>query len=187
MCLDLFTLYVVHRKLTNDACKKSCGEALFDDFIEVKPGALRELQNRLQEQNEVESADQEDHQFLRGRLKIIYKKLDTFITWISRQASTKMGVNQTNYELPLRRDPGPPINPANDEKILHLLLCIDKDEFWTRLYQQRLPCSNEDRDLFQFLREQYREHRGIVSRYSLRGVNNLSLAKVYTIHTTLSK
>lgn len=67
---------------------------------------------------------------------------------------------------------------APNQEVLHLLLCIDKGETLTRLHQERLPGMNGDKELFSFLRESYRKHRKFTSRFTLRSVKGLSLARV---------
>lgn len=161
---------------------KSCGQALFDDFVEVEPGALQALQTRLQELNGTERADQEDYHSLQNRVKIIRERLSALGTRINRGVKQiGITIDRRNSALPLHRlNTEPQHGPASDQKILHLLLCIDKGEFWTRLYQERLQCIGEDRELFQFLREQYYKHRNLMSWFTLRGVKTVSLARVCT-------
>lgn len=61
---------------------------------------------------------------------------------------------------------------------MYILLCIDRGEPMHSFYQERMPRKFNDKELFEFLRDQYKKHRKYPSWFTLKWVKRLSLAKV---------
>jgi hypothetical protein len=164
--------------LTSNICQRR-GHALFDDFVEVKPGSLQALETRLQELSGTDNPNQHERSSLQQHFQAIHE-------WYQLRLWKQIR-NRGNNVLPTHHRPNtqPRQEPANDQEIanapqeiLHLLMCIDKGVFSTRLYQEQLQGIGEDRELFEFLREQYFKHRNFASWFTLQGVKTLSLTRV---------
>lgn len=168
---------------------KTCGQSLFDDFIELEPGALAKLQGRLEGRDDSQDADPHDTHVIQGIQDLIRnggRKFQVFL----RSAINSIGhgikiLIQTgkNLDTELRKlavSSGQ--SPLPSTQITpHLLMCIDRGYTWTGLHQECVRSLTDDRQLFKFLRCQYFKSRTSVSRVTFRSVKKISLSRVCTI------
>ncbi|KAH6883913.1 hypothetical protein B0T10DRAFT_494029 [Thelonectria olida] len=156
-----------------------CGENLFDDFVEVKPGSLMALQARLREMNGTHDSNQERDNSAQQQVLILRRSLSSVGAWIRHGVMRIVAIgDQGANSLPLHSlSPQSQQDSLQNQEVLHLLLCIDKGESLTRLYQERLQGVSGDGELFLFLRYQYYKHRNFASWFTLRCVRNLSLSR----------
>ncbi|KAM6506766.1 hypothetical protein FALCPG4_018595 [Fusarium falciforme] len=159
--------------------KCRCGENLFDDFVEVKPGSLEALQARLREMNGTQYSNQERNNSAWQQVQILCGLLNHISAWIRHGVMHMVAIGDQNANsLPLHSlNQHSQQESMQNQRVLHLLLCIDKGETLTRLYQERLQGVSGDAELFLFLRYQYYKHRKFASWFTLRSVRNLSLAR----------
>ncbi|KAH7010126.1 hypothetical protein EDB80DRAFT_868648 [Ilyonectria destructans] len=149
--------------------KCQCGQKLFDDFVETRPGSLGVLLARLQEQNTTEAPTQRQENSFQQRIQTIYQSLHTLGTWIKQSVVQALPtMNGGSSELPLHTlSTQSQQHSTNDQEVLHLLMCIDTGEFSTQLYQNRLQRVTNDGELFQFLRDHCVKHRNYASWFTL--------------------
>ncbi|KAI8945531.1 hypothetical protein F4801DRAFT_568092 [Xylaria longipes] len=152
-----------------------CGTRLFDDFVELKRGAIDNLEAELQQRASID---------VFGALKQVGKLLDAAIrTWItlrftgkksqkSNPASTSLPLHNTNAQA------ASTFTPSGSN--LHLLLCIEKGDFQTKLYQKIIDGYSNDKGVFRFLHDEYHNYRNFRTWFTLRGIGQLSLTRVST-------
>ncbi|KAM0420971.1 hypothetical protein ACHAPT_011214 [Fusarium lateritium] len=153
----------------------SCGDDLFDDFMETKPGSLDALRARLSEVNRTHNSGQQQSN---SNLWMLLSLPIAMGTWMKRYMM-RLIVKGANAIPLYTLSPSIPRqgHSSPSQEVLHLLLCIDKGEPLTRLHQECLYGINEDKQLFSFLRDQYLKHRKLSSWFSLRSVKSVSLAR----------
>lgn len=159
---------------------------LFDDFIELKPGAVSALERELREQNK-ENQVQRLSQAARGVGNLFSQTLTTLSTWSSqfnKTTSLLPNSNMLNSTQAGNQAQSNPyhLNQPGNQNILHLMLCVDKGLSGAPLFQERLADITTDRQLFMFLRSEYAKkwHPGFW--LTLRTIETLSLTRVsYTI------
>lgn len=153
---------------------KSCGQKLFDGFVEVQPGSFQHLKTRLREL----SGGRGTSNKMQGGIfsQLLYSIFISIKQALEKSLSLKPN---TNTSLPLHSLHSTlQQQHSNNQEVLHLLLCIDKGEYWTRLYQIRLENIDKDHNLFLFLRNQYFKNRKLGSWITLRSIKTLSLIRI---------
>jgi len=164
------------RTVTNPA--KTCGTRLFDDFVELEPGSLGELQGWLQQSSPDEESGEMDQTTPGLSMGPSIKQVIGFfrrvlVTVPDRRGNTQ-AIGESTFTAPA--PPPIPLEPLNP--LLRLLFCIHQGETGLRLHQERLTGVDSDRQLLRFLRAEYNKHRKITSWLTLRSVVGLSLSRV---------
>lgn len=163
---------------------QSCGQDLFDDFVELRPGALKALEDRLNQGNK-HSVQQHSRGTFEGNTAWTLSGLQ------SRIATCFRGILIPSSEPSDSNDRLPVHNPHSDSKIsqpsrpkqpshiLYILFCIDNDKNGTKLQHERVEHIQSDRPLFLLLREVYSRKRNVLrSMLSMRTVKSVNLVKV---------
>lgn len=152
---------------------------LFDDFFELKPGGLQALQSRLQYQDTTGS----DGGHTTSTVKRFTEPLRACFCELAKWASaaifrTSRYRNRDNAidELPSYQGNATTGPEARNRK--YLLMCIDKGQTFTGLYQPPLSDIDDDKQLCLFLRDEYYKHRKTPSWFTMRDVKSLSLCRV---------
>ncbi|EAQ85497.1 hypothetical protein CHGG_09511 [Chaetomium globosum CBS 148.51] len=152
---------------------RRCGANLHDDFTELEPGALKDLEAELRAANNGNS--QRSHgviDSLKRSFLVVYNLAMLMIN------SMRRGSANDDIPLPLRNDPPQTTNPgASEMDILHLLCCIHSGETGTILHQERITNASTDRELFVLLNDIYRKRKSIMSWLSLRHLSKLLLTR----------
>ncbi|KAF5000625.1 hypothetical protein FDECE_11162 [Fusarium decemcellulare] len=150
-----------------------CGQRLFDDFIASTPESLQELEKSLQNLNQTVDGDERGGGYS-GNHQISWHwpkfTLHNHLSQLLRGKTRGEGV------LPMHQINNRTQQPA-DETALYLLMCIDRGRHFTGLYQNVLRNVENDFQLFQFLREQSFQNRGIRPWLTFRTVQAVSLAR----------
>ncbi|KAI0098284.1 hypothetical protein GGR51DRAFT_538402 [Nemania sp. FL0031] len=60
---------------------------------------------------------------------------------------------------------------------LHLLLCVEKGDFQTKLHQKIIDGYSNDREIFRFLHKEYHNYREFRTLFTLRGISQLCLTR----------
>ncbi|KAH8900597.1 hypothetical protein GQ53DRAFT_708478 [Thozetella sp. PMI_491] len=151
--------------------KCNCGHWLFDDFTELKPGALEALEANLKQLNGSSGTPSQQPQSLRQPILKIQALVK--LCW-----NKMVKPNADSNTLPRHNTSTqvPPI-PMSNQEVLHLLLCIDVGELSTTLHQERLGKITDDKELFEFLRRRYFKCRKFWSWLTLRSVKSLALTR----------
>ncbi|KAM7218610.1 hypothetical protein V8F06_005929, partial [Rhypophila decipiens] len=161
----------------NRICTQTCGAHLFDDFVELKPGALHDLQWTLQGgQGQPDSPDQTNSQ---PSWQQSIGDIKRGMSWISRTTSSLWSQKHDNT-LPVdqpRSTSNQYSTPLQPYNLLRLLFCIQAGETGLRLYQGRLTGVSSDSEVLLFLRTEYHRRRKISSWLTFRSVSRVSLAR----------
>ncbi|RWA08278.1 hypothetical protein EKO27_g6831 [Xylaria grammica] len=134
-----------------------CGTRLFDDFVELKPGAIENLEAELQKHG---STGRFEALKQLGRLSRLKK---------SNAAPMPLPLHTTNAQTPSTA----PSSGSN----LRLLLCIEKGQFETKLHQKIVDGCSNDKEVFRFLHGEYHNYRKFRTWFTLRGISQLSLTR----------
>lgn len=119
-----------------------------------------------------------------GRIKRTFKAVSGTLTLtiqLLQKAFTKKPrpTSQHGSQLPTHESTTESIGMVpNSPRNIWLLLCIKKGPSSTLLHQELLLNISTDRDVFDFLRVKYYEHRKYPSWFTLRCVKSVSLTKV---------
>ena len=154
---------------------------MFDDYVELNPGAAVELETALQKRYTVSR-----HSGAGGKSTstLIQRILGMFRQQDVDQQQPGSDAELGEQELQTPSGGSAPITTAGvsgsedgipEQEALRLLLCVDDRRAKTTLEQEVLQNINDDRELFIHLRNQYYKKR---DWFSLRSVGALSLAQV---------
>ncbi|KAH7129153.1 hypothetical protein EDB81DRAFT_764302 [Dactylonectria macrodidyma] len=156
--------------------KCRCNQKLFDGFIEMKPGSLKTLQTRLQEQNGTRTPTNQQVSSSQGLIQAMSQPPRKLLFWKNQgTVQVRSTTNNRRSGLPLHDLRSQPLQPWANQKLLHLLMWVDSGEVSTQLHQNRIQRVTDDGELFRFLRKHYFKHRDFVSWFTLRSVRSLSL------------
>ncbi|KAI1170182.1 hypothetical protein F4777DRAFT_134604 [Nemania sp. FL0916] len=149
-----------------------CGTPLFDDFTELKPRAIENLEAELRGLGRTSGS---------GALKQLGELVvAAFKTWIV------LPFVQKNYQNPWPASILLPTHTTNAQTAsaihqtgnnLYLLLCVDRGEFETKLHQKIINGLSNDRGIFQSLLREYHDYRKFRTWFTLRGISQLSLTR----------
>ncbi|KAI1122390.1 hypothetical protein F5Y10DRAFT_76075 [Nemania abortiva] len=151
-----------------------CGTRLFDDFVELQPGMVENLEAELQQH-----ASGSGFEAWKQVGKLLAIAIKTWIT--SRFMGERLGTsNITSTHLPLHNTNAQtnissiPLNRGN----LHLLLCVEKGDFETKLHQEIIDGYSNDKDMFRFLHKKYHHsYQKFKTWFTIRGISQLSLTR----------
>ncbi|KAJ3457769.1 hypothetical protein MRS44_014910 [Fusarium solani] len=155
----------------------SCGKQLFDDFSSSTPESLQALQQNLQNPNL--SPDEGQHsgtfsnQGSTGRSDLAWP----WSTFIPGNGFNKFLGRKKEEATTLPMHTHPRISQPVVSTTPYLLMCIDRGRYFTGLYQHVLQNVEDDTQLFQFLRDNVSQHRGISSWLTFRSVSAISLTR----------
>jgi len=162
-----------------------CGNRMFDDYVELDPGAAAELGTALQKRYTLSG-----HSGAGGKAtsRFIQQILGVFRQQDVDQQQPGPDAELGEHELQTPSGSAPITNaevPGSEtgipeQEALRLLLCVDDGRAKTTLEQEVLQNINDDRELFTYLRKQYYRKR---DWFSLRSVGALSLAQVTSVQT----
>lgn len=151
-----------------------CGYSSFDDFVELRPGAIDAYETLLRER----SSTQHLSQSTTNRTGFFRSLWDprTIFSFLGKQTAipdllpkfelTEIGTNSQTRAL----------TPSADD--LFLLLCVPHKQYATRLVHLNLRAIESDQEFFYSLRRDYRSRRGIVrSLLSLRTLKKVKFVK----------
>jgi hypothetical protein len=154
---------------------------MFDDYVELDPGAAAELETALQKRYLLSEHAGDGGKAMSG---LVQRILNLLRQQDVRQQQPHSDAELGGHEL---QAPSCGLDPITDAKAserenanpaqeaLRLLLCVEDRRARTTLKQEVLQNINDDRELFTYLRNQYFMKR---SWFALRSVGVLSLAQV---------
>jgi hypothetical protein len=136
---------------------QKCGQSLYDDFTELKQGAARRLEGRLNRR------DDGSNRSIRSRLS--FKSFSTTVS--SSMDSLKKAFGWKESELPKHKlqmgsnelPNNPPAPPAPPTEPLFLLLCHSEGVYAKKLLQLSICDLKSDKKLFAVLRSNYKQMR----------------------------
>lgn len=144
------SLYVLQR----------CGRQLYDDFEELRPGALEDLERMLNKKSGLRQrdgngvSDQRDG-FLRAFRGFVTPMLASVFTRRSYQSGRSPSLSLRQVHTPAQHpNAQPPTKP------LFLLMCIPYQKYGTRLVHMELADLQSDELFFNQLKAQYHSMRG---------------------------
>ncbi|KAK0726060.1 tRNA synthetases class I (M)-domain-containing protein [Lasiosphaeris hirsuta] len=153
--------------------KCKCGANLYDDFTELEPGSLKDLEAELQAANT--SGSQSDRRNTRNHGKSL-SALSSLMKQMIRPM--RRGSADDDPPLPLHNVPKQTNTILSTEiDILHLLCCIHSGDTGTILHQECISDVNTDRELIMFLVKAYQKRSSVLSWLSLRHVSKLLLSR----------
>ena len=174
MCVDRIIIASCRLTSSRDAVKK-----LYDDYIELEPGALQALEEylnspvyRRRPAHESEQGHTLSHSIPFNSKLASTRNPDS--TAISGQAYDAPGQNIRSNQVREDVELGE-ISPRSS----HLLLCMENGRHGVQLHQELITHIIDDRQLFHTLRSVYHSHRGRFKPYlSLRIVCRIDIMKV---------
>ncbi|KAJ8131087.1 hypothetical protein O1611_g2540 [Lasiodiplodia mahajangana] len=152
-------------------CK--CGTNLYDDYIERKPGALKDLEAKLRAVN---GGSSQSSNRITPTLRTYFPALFNLINQMI--PPPRWGRNDNEIPLAIVNGLHRANNPRLSEAgIFHLLCCIHTDMTGITLHQERIENMNTDKQVMNMLGEVYRTRRRIKSWFTMRDVSHLRLVK----------
>jgi hypothetical protein len=152
-----------------------CGVQLFDDFIELVPSSIQELETQIESRDRATQGDSIGA--VGGSLG---SALNSLVTWVARRLTQlrKPSNMSSGSVIPMHNAGQTPAVATAEEETSHMLLCIDKGNSETKLHQKRIEHISKDRELFVFLRQLYCNYRMPKTWFTLRSIRFLSLSRV---------
>ena len=156
---------------------------MYDDFIEVQSGALKELRVRLESESTLTRCDNGDDSSTSGRLV-------GFRGFFSRTGQSSPSSQRNNRTTPNsgclpthNPQSGSAVSATNPStpttELLYLLLCINSSNFGANLYHEHIQHITCDRALFHHLCKVYAQRRSKLRlAISLRTVRSINIIKV---------
>jgi hypothetical protein len=159
---------------------------LYDDFVELRPGAAKELETHLRSLHDIQPAEMMDGENeSRQPTTQNYMSIQTWKSLLQRL-------------LPATRNP-PPRHDRTIEQDIELglcsrnldmsdrshnfmLLCVPFQRWATKLHQAEICRINSDQELFRVLRHYYGTKRGISAWTRLRKVHGIDFVMVSHYH-----
>ncbi|KAK6437956.1 hypothetical protein LTR95_005846 [Oleoguttula sp. CCFEE 5521] len=144
-------------KMTRIRWHCACGLSMYDDYMEIRPGALRDLQHSLDHYR----SNTSPHSTSVGTLTAMW----TFArrAMFSSASGGQAQLPQHNNQLsPVTQPAGPISTPASvpTGPLQFLLLCVPFKRHATKLAHVPTPTPVSDIDFFRLLRHQYTSIRG---------------------------
>ena len=156
--------------------RQRCGHRLYDDFHEVRPGAAKRLEQRLNKDNVLRQRDSPDQGTVAGSVNSSRSALNrilssTWLPWNSLpETSPSLPVHEKQNQLSQQSQPPVPRRPEN----LFLLLCIPHRKYATKLVHMDVCTLRSDQVFFPKLKSHYHEIRGRWSSFfSLRTLKSI--------------
>ncbi|KAH6847511.1 hypothetical protein B0I37DRAFT_146495 [Chaetomium sp. MPI-CAGE-AT-0009] len=173
-----------------------CGKALYDDFVELRPGALAELHSMLQRYGKDTTVDNDmeifDVENAPEQPKNWKQTISQAVSgWTQLLAAGKRGTNLPRYRQDKKKEVipfGACSRTETDGGETHdfVLLCIPFMRVATKLYQPEICRINSDQEFIQLLRHYYAAKRGPSPWKWLRRVKSINFVKfeLYRNHLT---
>jgi hypothetical protein len=158
---------------------QGCGTRLFDDFTELEPGAVQELEAELQASTSsktIRSVGQAVYDASAQVVQTIKQLLGQGNTQNAEQNPAEMSL--PSYSVPNNATENIDESEVPDLLSPYLLLCVDQGSTNTTLYQRQLKHIKQDRELFEFLQSQYLELNKTKRWFTIKSFGRLSLSQV---------
>jgi hypothetical protein len=155
---------------------------LHDDFIEIQPGAIAQLQRTLDQFGNPGTRGAGKGESSTDLLRLISRLVGNTI----KSLGTRVGLGRLS-NLPMYSEPNLTAKSKKRRKNessrpMYILLCMNSGRVGTTLHHESLQEIQSDKELFDLLRSSYRIRRSsIKSLFSFRAVNKISLVKVCII------
>jgi hypothetical protein len=157
------------------------GKRLYDDYVELEPGAIEVLQRHLNTSAYRSHVNHQNHGAGRSPQNVNLEAnsangSDLFSRDITDQAQTS---GFGSIESVLSRTDVEQGDKAT--RTLHLLSCMESGRYGVELHQELITHIMDDLQLFRTLRRSYQKHRGSLKSYwSLRTIQSIHFMKVRT-------
>ncbi|KAN0116748.1 hypothetical protein V8E51_002725, partial [Hyaloscypha variabilis] len=151
----------------------TCGKTIYDDFIELVPGAAERMKQMLTSSNPGSRNMSQVHSFA-STFSTGIKRLTGFFTLSSRSTENSLPVHELH--LPLSQSNSTPQDPNTPRPEPQFLpICYSEGHYATRLMQPDLVTQNidSDRALFELLRKSYQATKGKLSSFSLQTLSSI--------------
>lgn len=152
---------------------------LYDDFVELQPGALARLKDQLDQSEQALRGPNGSSESTRELISYLLSSLlGSAGKFFSR------GWPRSSTELPFHRPPKNTIivegtQAQQETEIIYFLLCINNSRYGTRLYHESVSDIETDKGTFTLLRSTItRKRNRLLSFLSVRTVTRISLSKV---------
>ena len=156
-----------------------CGQRLYDDFQELFPNAVQDLEQRLNLSSNSSPQDRNGHNANRpGFINSVADSLLGLLSYFRK--SQRGGSRPPSLHMYETNDSSQgPTNPASTNlEDLFLLLCIPHRKYATKLVQMNVCKLQSDREFFTNLKTQYQKMRGhFISVLSLRKLTLIQFVK----------
>ena len=152
-------------------CK--CGHRSFDDFVELRPGALAEYETMLRQRYQDKSSPR--------RSRSSFPSISSFFNDLHKQITR----NDREQELPRHSNRQIPTSTTHSgpitlcSTILHVLLSLPYCSRGSKLYQPSLMNVNSDRAFFHLLARSYQTSRSRLKRLlSLKTIRSIKFVQL---------
>ena|SRR6266487_4367280 len=152
---------------------------LYDDFVELQPGALARLNNQLsqseQAQGSFTDSSESTHKLISYVLSSIPSSAWAFLFGRSSELPVKLPFHNALKDFTAAE-----VNQVQQRtEILYFLLCIGHGKYSTRLYHEPVSEVETDKTVFMLLRSSFARRRNrLLSLFSCRTVTRISLSRV---------
>ena len=151
-----------------------CGHKSFDDFAELRPGAVKQYENQLREHlgSQSNTTGSNLNPVSRGfqQLGLMFRRFN------NAKGNNQPSLPQYNTTVPSSGTSIPVIRAPSDN--LYLLICTPHRKYATKLVQPDLKDIHSDQAFFKFLQASYRGLRGrFRSAFSLKTLKTIKFVK----------
>ncbi|PMD29704.1 hypothetical protein L207DRAFT_235775 [Hyaloscypha variabilis F] len=151
----------------------TCRKTIYDDFIELVPGAAERMKRTLTSFDSGSRNISRVHSFS-STFSAGIKSITSFFTLSSRSTENSLPVHEQH--VPLSEGNPTPHDPnASKPEPQFLPICYNEGRYATRLMQPDLVTQNidSDRALFKLLRKSYKATKGKLSSCSLQTLSSI--------------
>ncbi|MCJ1369949.1 hypothetical protein MMC20_001161 [Loxospora ochrophaea] len=170
------------RKRIHWTCK--CGHQSFDDFTELRPGSVKEYEEKLKMSSVPEQQPGTSPQT--GAPLQKSNPLVSFLNFFRTREETREA-SLPHYQTPQQNhnQPTPPPSPPADR--LFLLICIPHRKYANKLIQVDVRKINSDQALFTLLRNSYKSMRSrFRSTLSLKTIKRIKFVQFELFHASIA-
>lgn len=155
--------------------KCHCGHASYDDFLELRPGAVKEyesmLRNRINTRNSRSANSGGNGSVLQNIPG--WNRLSQYVRNLIKAETPSLPHHQLESVSVIQPQPS-----TSDIDLLYLLLCVPHQKFATKLLQLDLTKVISDQHLFSLLRENYFQMRGRLKNFlSLKSLQSIKFVQ----------
>ncbi len=152
-----------------------CGHASYDDFIELRPGAVKEYESMLRNRTNTRNSRSAN---AGGNGSVMHNipgwnRLSRYVNNVIKAETPSLPRYQLESVSVSQPQPS-----TSDIEILYLLLCVPHQKFATKLLQLDLTKVTSDQHLFSLLRGNYFQMRGRFKNcFSLKSLRSIKFVQ----------
>ncbi|XPS71572.1 hypothetical protein M3J09_003751 [Ascochyta lentis] len=164
--------------------RNTCGEPIFSDISEYRDNGISELVAHLERSVGSQVTAAAYNHRTGNQMYIAPRPVQWLCNGFVKLLTGASSSSRAGPCIPMHNTSGQssavitPANPSAPQSVLHLMACMHRNRSRKVLQQDILEDMHTDRELFRFMRKQYRRHRGLFRNLlSLKSVQGIFFVK----------